>query len=480
MKNITMFTLFSGYESQMMGLLNAVKKFNNRFKAELVGWCEIDKAARLVHNLVFPEYADRCYPDVREIDWNKVSDFDILFYSSPCQSVSRAGVHGGIEKDSETKSSLIWEVERAIAVKRPKWLILENVEGLLDPKFMNDYLLWTRTISSYGYKSVFKVLCAADFGIPQNRRRVFLISKRIDKDEDFNFEWPSKLQEMPKPETLLSDRVDDDYYLSKEETDTFVDLIKNATYGYTSSIDASAGYPTKILTSQLDKRISVMVSPLCKNGAIPTLMTSIQGGNLTSLTGCRREKAPCVIEVWTGKKGLQPQSLKSQKVSCQQVKAERECADRERILKLINSLKDGQYLRIRRLTPEECFRFMGVEQFYINRILNPYETLEKECYTEEQITRLMTIDGRKCKTSDYSLYGRVGNSIVVNVLTAIFSAIIEQFPDSFDDVYETSPEELRAARKRESQRKYYEKHKEEIRRKSREYHKQQRANKKNQ
>ena len=75
MKNITMFTLFSGYESQMMGLLNAVKKFNNRFKAELVGWCEIDKAARLVHNLVFPEYADRCYPDVREIDWNKVSDF---------------------------------------------------------------------------------------------------------------------------------------------------------------------------------------------------------------------------------------------------------------------------------------------------------------------------------------------------------------------------------------------------------------------
>lgn len=147
---------------------------------------------------------------------------------------------------------------------------------------------------------------------------------------------------------------------------------------------------------------------------------------------------------------------KSQKVSCQQVKAERECADRERILKLINSLKHGQYLRIRRLTPEECFRFMGVEQFYINRILNPYETLKKECYTEEQITRLMTIDGHKCKTSDYSLYGRVGNSIVVNVLTAIFTAMIAQYPDYFQDVKELSPEELRAARKRESQRKYYE------------------------
>ena len=112
--------------------------------------------------------------------------------------------------------------------------------------------------------------------------------------------------------------------------------------------------------------------------------------------------------------------------------------------------------------------------------MSPYETLKKECYTEEQITRLMTIDGRKCKTSDYSLYGRVGNSIVVNVLTAIFSAIIEQFPDSFDDVYEMSIEEMRAVKKRECQRRYYERHKEEIRRKSREYHRQQRANKKNQ
>lgn len=92
----------------------------------------------------------------------------------------------------------------------------------------------------------------------------------------------------------------------------------------------------------------------------------------------------------------------------------------------------------------------------------------------------MTIDGHKCKTSDYSLYGRVGNSIVVNVLTAIFTAMIAQYPDYFQDVKELSPEELRAARKRESQRKYYEKHKEEIRRKSCEYHKQQRANKKNQ
>ena len=187
---------------------------------------------------------------------------------------------------------------------------------------------------------------------------------------------------------------------------------------------------------------------------------------------------PCVIEVWKGIKGLQPQKLKDKKPSSQRIKAEKACANKDRILEAVNRCSEGQYLRIRRLTPHECLRFMGVDEKYINRILYPYETLIKEGYTNEQITNLMTINGRVYKTSDYSLYGRIGNSIVVNDLTAIFTAIIEQYPDSFQDAKGMSPEELKAARKRESQRKYYEKHKEEIRRRSREYHRQQRENKK--
>ena len=118
---------------------------------------------------------------------------------------------------------------------------------------------------------------------------------------------------------------------------------------------------------------------------------------------------------------------------------------------------------------------MGVDDMYIDRMQNPYETLAKEGYTEEQITKLMTIGGKRRKVSDYALYGRAGNSIVVNVLTEIFTSIIEQYPDSFGDEYRgMTPEEIRAAKKRESARRYYEKHREEVCRKCREYQKQKR------
>lgn len=430
-RKIKMFTLFSGYDSQMMGLIDAVKNFRNRYSVELVGWSDIDPLVQLVHNLAFPEYADRCYPDVSKIDWSQVDNFDILFYSSPCQNASRAGRREGFEKGSGTESSLIWEVERAIASKRPKWLILENVEGYLDPRNDEDFKKWTRTVASYGYASYYKVLCAADFGVPQNRKRLIMVSMRIDNDEDTTFDWPKTKNLKAKPEDLLFDVVDDKYYLTVEETKTYIDIIRNAKDGYVASVDKNIEHPSKLLTSQLTECISRFVYPLCSNGTIQTLMTAAGGTCLTNMTGCRRERSACVIEVWRGDKHIVPAVLENAKPSKQTVKAQRPCPNRDKFLAVIDSLKEGQYLRIRRLTPEECLRFMGVEELYLNRILRPYETLAKEGYTKEQIAELMYINSRRYKTSDYSLYGRAGNSIVVNVLSAVFTSIIEQFPESF-------------------------------------------------
>lgn len=430
-RKIKMFTLFSGYDSQMMGLIDAVKNFRNRYSVELVGWSDIDPLVQLVHNLAFPEYADRCYPDVSKIDWSQVDNFDILFYSSPCQNASRAGRREGFEKGSGTESSLIWEVERAIASKRPKWLILENVEGYLDPRNDEDFKKWTRTVASYGYASYYKVLCAADFGVPQNRKRLIMVSMRIDNDEDTTFDWPKTKNLKAKPEDLLFDVVDDKYYLTVEETKTYIDIIRNAKDGYVASVDKNIEHPSKLLTSQLTECISRFVYPLCSNGTIQTLMTAAGGTCLTNMTGCRRERSACVIEVWRGDKHIVPAVLENAKPSKQTVKAQRPCPNRDKFLAVIDSLKEGQYLRIRRLTPEECLRFMGVEELYLNRILRPYETLAKEGYTKEQIAELMYINSRQYKTSDYSLYGRAGNSIVVNVLSAVFTSIIEQFPESF-------------------------------------------------
>ena len=101
----------------------------------------------------------------------------------------------------------------------------------------------------------------------------------------------------------------------------------------------------------------------------------------------------------------------------------------------------------------------------------------KEGYTKEQIAKLMFINGRHRKTSDYSLYWRAGNSIVVQVLSAVFTAIIKQYPDSFGEFACMSPKEWKTATKKEYQRRYYASHKEELQRKSCEYHRQLRVNK---
>ena len=85
MKTIKVFTAFSGYDSQMMALNRVADRHKGEIDFELVGWSEIDKYAIKAHDLIFPQYKDRNYGDISLIDWNKVPDFDLFTYSSPCQ-----------------------------------------------------------------------------------------------------------------------------------------------------------------------------------------------------------------------------------------------------------------------------------------------------------------------------------------------------------------------------------------------------------
>lgn len=132
---LRVFTAFSGYDSQCLAL-NVLRKHDLfsqriqpngkirfRFNYELVGWSEIDKYAIKAHNALFPQWADRNYGDISKIDWETVPDFDLFTYSSPCQDFSQAGKQKGAEKGSGTRSSLLWECERAIRIKRPKYLL---------------------------------------------------------------------------------------------------------------------------------------------------------------------------------------------------------------------------------------------------------------------------------------------------------------------------------------------------------------------
>ena len=101
----------------------------------LVGWSEIDKFAIQAHNAVYPQWAERNFGDISKIDWANVPDFDLFTYSFPCTDISNAGQQKGLEKGSGTRSSLLWECQKAIEIKRPKYCLMENVSTLVSKKF---------------------------------------------------------------------------------------------------------------------------------------------------------------------------------------------------------------------------------------------------------------------------------------------------------------------------------------------------------
>lgn len=172
-------TLFSGYDSQCLAL-ERLKKDNASFDYELVAWAEIDKYAIKAHNALFPQWEDRNLGDVSQVDWSQVPNFDLMTYSSPCQDFSVAGKQAGGEQGSGTRSSLLWEVEKAVVAKRPKFMLLENVPDLVRVKFKHLFARWCKLLESYGYVNYWQLLNAKNYGVPQNRNRVFLVSIYAD------------------------------------------------------------------------------------------------------------------------------------------------------------------------------------------------------------------------------------------------------------------------------------------------------------
>ena len=214
-------TLCSGYDSQCLAM-ERLKKKNPEFDYTLVAWSEIDKYAIRAHDALFPQWKDRNLGDMTKIDWSKVEDFDMLFYSTPCQSISQAGLQHGFTEGSGTRSSIIWNVRDAIVAKRPKYLCLENVAAMVSSKFLPMFNLWQNTLQQLGYVNFAKVLNAKDYGVPQNRERIFLFSIRDDGDSPkYYFPKPIKLEKRLKD--VLEEKVDEKYYLSDETVQKFVE-----------------------------------------------------------------------------------------------------------------------------------------------------------------------------------------------------------------------------------------------------------------
>lgn len=234
-------TLCSGYDSQCLAL-ERLKTVYPEFDYELIAWSEFDPESKtpldkqpavVAHNALFPQWANRNLGDMTKIDWTQVDDFDLLFYSTPCQSVSQAGLQHGFTEGSGTRSSIIWNVRDAVKIKRPKFLCLENVKAMVSGKFIGMFNLWQLELERLGYRNFAQVLNAKDYGVPQNRERIFLVSIRVDDENNMpKYYFPNPFKLDLRLKDVLEDNVDEKYYLSDKMLDYFNRVDADKTHGH--------------------------------------------------------------------------------------------------------------------------------------------------------------------------------------------------------------------------------------------------------
>lgn len=222
-QTLRVFTAFSGYDSQCLAL-DRLRGEDPDFDYELVGWSEIDKYAIQAHDALYPQWSDRNYGDITAIDWEQVPDFDLFTYSSPCQDFSNVGLQRGGDEGSGTRSSLLWECRRAIVAKRPKYLLFENVAAVVSKKFMPLFQKWVDELESYGYANFWQIMNAKDYGVPQNRKRLFMASILRDGIEPHpGYEFPRPFPLVQRLKDVLEAEVDEKYYLSDKTVQSFAE-----------------------------------------------------------------------------------------------------------------------------------------------------------------------------------------------------------------------------------------------------------------
>lgn len=427
---IRVFSAFAGFDTQFIALLAYARWYNQNTNGPLiefvlVGWCEIDKDAIASHNALFPEVQEEAvllsgkseyrgyhYPDITKIDWSKVPDFDLLIYSSCCQSITKAGKQKGMTEGSGTPSSLIWYIRDAIKIKRPKVCILENVPALVTSKFDAQFEKWRNTVSGFGYHNTWSTMCASDYGVPQNRNRVFLVSVRNNINKRIYFPEPIGCKQTS--EALLEKTVDEKYYFSEEDALSFLLDIhdKQADHDVNIHIGDKGNCFKQFITpscirkkSRVDK-FSGAYRKYEELHICPTLVAdkNYAKDNYKHFLTTTDFPRPGVLEVWHATEQVMipyKEIIDSASVGTKR-KFKIINASKNDILEQLDNLGVGDYFRLRRLTPCECFRFMSVD--------------------EESIDKLVS-----SSVSDDQLYKQAGNAIVVQVLVNLYKSI-------FDDV----------------------------------------------
>lgn len=453
---------------KVLSLFSGIGAFEKALKnlgipCDLVAYCDFDKYASKSYSAIHDVPESMNLGDITKVDEKQLpKDINLITYGFPCQDISLAGKQKGLfnADGSQTRSGLFFEALRIIEETQPRVAIAENVKNLTSKKFALQFKIVLDSLRAAGYNNYFQVLNAKDYGIPQNRERVFIVSIRRDIDGS-QFKFPEGFPLELRLKDVLEDAVDEKYYLSKKMIEYVTANVEGCGFGgdinpqIARSLTATmnkmhrAGVDNYVsdsieMVGMLDMKGNEQVRRVYgTNGIAPTLNT-MQGGHRQPKVLVREATKKGYAEACEGDSiNLEQPNSKTRRgrvgkqvaqtlttspqqgvllyegvtaaamrgrygeVGC--VQQHIEVSDREYANALTTVQKDsmvaetfyaqGCGLRIRKLTPKECFRLMGFED-------SDFEKAE-------------------AVNSNSQLYKQAGNSIVVPVVQGIIQGLLD-------------------------------------------------------
>lgn len=420
---------------------------------KLVNFCEFDKYATSSYCAIHNEDGSKNLGDITKVDETKLEPFNMICGGSPCQDFSVAGKQKGSvwtckdcgheynpltvhwsERDKcpccesnnieKTRSSLLVEYLRVIRANKPNFGMYENVKNIVGKQFKDTFKMFTDELDEYGYNVYWKVLNAKDYGIPQNRERVYLIFIKKELDNG-KFTYPEPFDNGMRLKDILEENVDEKFYISEDKVQRFLTNLNNEDALLYDACQVkregkSREYndfcPTLTARDYKDPRL-VNDNRVKQLGNIVSTgnWDNPQRGRIYSSDGCSPALNCC------GGGGLEPKIVQLGNVNPSGKGMNGNVFDENGLAPTLTTNKgEGNKIairqvhkieppiRIRKLTPKECFRLMGFSD-------ENFEAAEK-------------------MVSNSQLYKQAGNSIVVDVLYYILVELYKAMPYLFDDL----------------------------------------------
>ena len=460
--------------------MNTENRNNSLKDWKLVNFCEFDKYATQSYCAIHGVDESLNLGDITKVDETKLEPFNMICGGSPCQDFSVAGKQKGSvwtckdcgheynpltvhwsERDKcpnchsenieKTRSSLLVEYLRVIRANKPNFGMYENVKNIVGKQFKDTFKMFTDELDEYGYNVYWKVLNAKDYGVPQNRERVYLIFIKKELNNG-KFVFPEGFDNGVRLRDILEEEVEEKYYISQDKMDRFITSLNNEDAllydvcqikregkareynDYCPTLSARDYKDPRLINSNVVKQVGNISE--C-NGS----WKNPQVGRIYSTDGCSPTLNTC------GGGSHEPKILQVGRINSSQdgvVVSDEEVSpthkvghgNTPKVLKIGNVNPSGKgmngnvfsddglsptlttnkgegnkilsNLRIRKLTPKECFRLMGFND-------SDYEAASKV-------------------VSNSQMYKQTGNSIVVDVLYYILVELYKAMPYLFDDL----------------------------------------------